>query len=203
MKKISIGIVDYGLGNHASVAHSLRDIGFRVRVSDNASDLDDSDVLILPGVGAFPSAMAKLHERGLVDYLHQQVNLGRPLIGICLGMQLLANASYEHKHTIGLGLIPGDIVPFGDHGGHIGWNTLEFSQNNSVWSGSDGDTFYFNHSFYYQGPSEYQVAVTQHLMPFTSIIQRSNVVGLQFHPEKSQFAGKALLKNLIKGLVDA
>ena len=203
MKKISIGIVDYGMGNHASVVHSLRDIGFRVRISDNTSDLDESDVLILPGVGAFPSAMAKLHERGLVDYLHQQVNLGRPLIGICLGMQLLANASYEHKHTVGLGLIPGDIVPFEDHGGHIGWNTLEFSQNNSLWSESCEEAFYFNHSFCYQGPSEYQVALTQHLIPFPSIIQRGNVVGLQFHPEKSQLAGKALLKNLIKGLVDA
>jgi glutamine amidotransferase len=203
MKIYSVGIVDYGMGNHASVVHSLRDLGFRVRVSNNAADLDEVDVLMLPGVGAFPSAMATLHERGIVDYLHQQVRLGRPLIGICLGMQLLANASYEHEYTVGLGLIPGYIVPFVDHGVHIGWNTLEFSQNNSLWSGSDGDAFYFNHSFYYQGPSEYQVAVTQHLMPFTSIIQRGNVVGLQFHPEKSQFAGKALLKSLIKGLVDA
>jgi glutamine amidotransferase len=203
MKNYSVGIVDYGMGNHASVVHSLRDIGFRVRVSNNAADLDAVDVLMLPGVGAFPSAMATLHERGIVDYLHQQVRLGRPLIGICLGMQLLANASYEHEYTVGLGLIPGYIVPFVDHGVHIGWNTLEFSQNNSLWSGSDGDAFYFNHSFYYQGPSEYQVAVTQHLMPFTSIIQHGNVIGLQFHPEKSQLAGKVLLKNLIKGLVDA
>ena len=191
------------MGNHASVVHSLRDVGFRVMVSNNGADLDAVDVLMLPGVGAFPSAMAALHERGLVDYLHQQVNLGRPLIGICLGMQLLANASYEHKYTVGLGLIPGDILPFVDHGGHIGWNTLEFSQNNSVWSESCEEAFYFNHSFCYQGPSEYQVALTQHLIPFPSIIQRGNVVGLQFHPEKSQLAGKALLKNLIKGLVDA
>jgi glutamine amidotransferase len=203
MKIYSVGIVDYGMGNHASVLHSFRDIGFRVRVSDNTSDLDESDVLILPGVGAFPSAMASLHERGLVDYLHQQVNLGRPLIGICLGMQLLTNASYEHKHTEGLSLIPGNIVPFEDHGSHIGWNTLEFSQNNSLWSESDGEAFYFNHSFCYQGPTEYQIAVTQHLIPFPSIIQRGNVIGLQFHPEKSQLAGKVLLKNLIKGLVHA
>ena len=203
MKIYSVGIVDYGMGNHASVLHSLRDIGFRVRVSDNSADLDAADVLMLPGVGAFSSAMAKLHERGLVDYLHKQTTLGRPLIGICLGMQLLTNASYEHKHTVGLGLIPGDIVPFADHGGHIGWNTLELSQNKSPWSESDGEDFYFNHSFFYQGPSEYQIAVTQHLIPFPSIIQCDKVVGLQFHPEKSQLAGKTLLKNLIKGLVDA
>ena len=203
MKIYSVGIVDYGMGNHASVVHSLRDIGFRVRVSNNGADLDAVDVLMLPGVGAFPSAMATLHERGLVDYLHQQAKLGRPLIGICLGMQLLANASYEHKHTIGLGLIPGDIVPFEKHRGHIGWNTLEFSQNNSLWSEIDGEAFYFNHSFCYQGPFEYQVAVSQHLIPFPSIIRRGNVIGLQFHPEKSQLAGKVLLKNLIKSLVDA
>jgi glutamine amidotransferase len=203
VKKISIGIVDYGMGNHASVVHSLRDIGFRVRISDNTSDLDESDVLILPGVGAFPSAMAKLHERGLVDYLHQQANLGRPLIGICLGMQLLANASYEHKHTVGLGLIPGNILPFADHSGHIGWNTLEYSENSSLWSESHGEAFYFNHSFYYQGLTQYQVAISQHLIPFPSIIRDGNVVGLQFHPEKSQLAGKTLLKSLIKGLVNA
>jgi len=203
MKIYSVGIVDYGMGNHASVVHSLRDIGFRVMVSNNGADLDAVDVLMLPGVGAFPSAMAALHERGLVDYLHQQANLGRPLIGICLGMQLLANASYEHKHTVGLGLIPGDILPFEDHGAHIGWNTIEFSQNNLVWLESGGRAFYFNHSFYYQGPSEYQVAVTQHLIPFPSIIKCSNVIGMQFHPEKSQLAGKALLKNLIESLVDA
>ncbi len=203
MKVYSIGIVDYGIGNYASVVHSLRDIDFRVRVSNNPLDLDQADVLMLPGVGAFPSAMAALHEHGMVDYLHQQVNLGRPLIGICLGMQLLANTSYEHKHTIGLGLIPGDILPFEDHGGHIGWNTLEFTKNNSIWLESDGESFYFNHSFFYQGPFEYQIALTQHLIPFPSIIQRDNVVGLQFHPEKSQLAGKALLKNLIKVLVNA
>ena len=203
MRIYSVGIVDYGIGNHASVVHTLRDIGFKVRVSNNVVDLDEADVLMLPGVGAFPTAMATLHERGLVEYLQHQSHLGRPLIGICLGMQLLANSSYEHKHTLGLGLIPGDIVPFENHSGHIGWNTVEFLENNLLWSKNDGEAFYFNHSFYYEGPSDYQVAITQHLMGFPSIIQCGNVVGLQFHPEKSQLAGKSLLKNLINGLVDA
>lgn len=203
MRIYSVGIVDYGMGNHASVAHSLRDIGFRVGISSNPFDLDRADILILPGVGAFPSAMSTLHERGLDDYLRQKAKLGRPLIGICLGMQLLTDASYEHQHTAGLGLIPGSILPFEGHGGHIGWNTLEFLSGNSQWSEVDDDSFYFNHSFFYEGPSEHQVAKTKHLISFPSIIQSGNVVGLQFHPEKSQFAGKSLLRNLIKDLVDA
>jgi len=203
MRACTVGIIDYGIGNLASVVHTLRDMGFRVIVSNKAADLDVANILMLPGVGAFPVAMSILHERGLVDYLLQQADLGRPLIGICLGMQLLVNASYEHKYTSGLGLIPGDILPFANHGGHIGWNTLVVMDENSPCMESNGEDFYFNHSFFYQGPSKYQVAITQHLMPFASIIQRDNVVGLQFHPEKSQLAGKILLRNLIKSLVDA
>lgn len=203
MKNITIGIIDYGMGNHASVIHSLRNLGFRVRVSNNTDELDLVDVLVLPGVGAFPSAMVTLHERGLVDYLQMQARQGRPLIGICLGMQLLASASYEHTYTVGLNLIPGNIVPFAEHSVHIGWNTLEFTQCSPLWSSSDGEAFYFNHSFYYQGPTDYQVAATRHPSAFSSIIQRGSVVGLQFHPEKSQSAGKILLKNLITGLTHA
>lgn len=202
MSYITVGVVDYGMGNHASVVHSLRALGFRVRVSNKASELDLVDVLVLPGVGAFPAAMATLNEKGLVDYLKVQARQGRPLIGICLGMQLLATASYEHQYTVGLDLIPGEIVPFENHAVHIGWNTLEFTQRNSLYSSSDGETFYFNHSFYFQGPSEYQVGATRYPFAFSSVIQRGCVVGLQFHPEKSQFAGKTLLKNLITGLVN-
>jgi len=203
MKMISIGIVDYGMGNHASVVHSLRNLGFRVRVSGNIVELDSVDVLVLPGVGAFPAAMAALHDRGLVHFLQAQAHHGRPLIGICLGMQLLASASYEYSHTAGLDLIPGDIVPFADRSVHIGWNTLEFVQQSSMRSISDGESFYFNHSFCYQGPIEYQIATTRHPAAFPSVIQRGNVVGLQFHPEKSQSVGRALLNNLISGLANA
>ena len=132
MSNITIGIVDYGMGNHASVAHSLRELGFRVRITKNPEELDLVDALILPGVGAYPLAMRTLHDQGLVVYLQEQAHLQRPLIGICLGMQLLASASYEHEYTIGLGLIPGEIVPFVDRGWHIGWNTLEYLKNDSL-----------------------------------------------------------------------
>lgn len=203
MKIITVGIVDYGMGNHASVIHNLRDLGFRVRVLTELAELDAADALLLPGVGAFPVAMRNLHERGLVTYLQEQARLQRPLVGICLGMQLLASASYEHGYTVGMDLIPGEIRPFANHGAHIGWNTLECTLNDPLFASSDGQAFYFNHSFYFDGPSEYQVAVARHPSAFAAALRRGSVTGVQFHPEKSQMAGKALLKNLITGLVNA
>lgn len=203
MKNITIGIIDYGMGNHASVSHSLKDIGFRVRVSKDPAQLDLVDAMILPGVGAFPAAMKALYEQDLVVYIQEQARLQRPIIGICLGMQLLASASYEHEYTVGLDLIPGEIIAFDNHDVHIGWNTLECMQNDSLISQSDGQSFYFNHSFYYQGSKEYQIAVARHPSVFAAAIRRGCVAGLQFHPEKSQVAGKVLLKNLIMGLIDA
>lgn len=203
MTVITIGIVDYGMGNHASVAHCLRDLGFRVRLSNEPAELDLVDALILPGVGAFPSAMRMLHKQGLVDYLQEQARQQRPILGICLGMQLLASASHEHEYTVGLDLIPGEVVAFSGRGWHIGWNTLECTRGDPIFGPSDGQAFYFNHSYCYEGPAEYQVAVTRHLTTFPAVIRRGSVVGMQFHPEKSQAAGKALLVNLIAGLVHA
>ncbi len=198
-----VGIIDYGMGNHASVTHSLRDLGFRVQVSAEIEVLNGTDVLLLPGVGAFPAAMQALHQRNLVGYLQEQAGAQRPILGICLGMQLLASASNEHEYTAGLDLIPGEIVAFSDRGWHIGWNTLECVQHDPLLQPSDGQAFYFNHSFLYQGPTEYQLATANHSSAFAAVIRRGSVVGLQFHPEKSQAAGKMLLKNLIMGLACA
>ena len=205
MSYVTVGIVDYGMGNHASVIHSLRELGFRVRVSVSAEAevLDDTDVLVLPGVGAFSSAMQALHQRGLVGYLQQQAREHRPIIGICLGMQLLTSASCEHQYTAGLDLIPGEVIALTGAKWHIGWNTLECVEPDSLLQGSDGQAFYFNHSFCYQGPSEYQIAISRNPEPIASVIRRGNVVGIQFHPEKSQEAGRVLLKNLISGLAHA
>lgn len=203
MNTLTIGVVDYGMGNHASVTHSLRDIGFRVRISADIEVLNEVDVLLLPGVGAFPSAMQALHERGLVSYLQGQAREQRPIIGICLGMQLLASASHEHHYTAGLDLVPGEVVLLENSKWHIGWNTIECVQRDSLLEPSDGQAFYFNHSFNYRGPSEYQVAISRHPTPLASVIRRGKVVGLQFHPEKSQAAGRTLLRNLITGLSHA
>lgn len=203
MSCLTVGIVDYGMGNHASVTHSLRDIGFRVRVSPDIQVLNEVDVLLLPGVGAFPSAMQALHERGLVSYLQDQAREHRPIVGICLGMQLLASASQEHHYTVGLDIIPGEVVPLTELKWHIGWNTVECVQSDPLLEPSDGQAFYFNHSFSYRGPAEYQIGISRHPTPMASVIRRGKVVGLQFHPEKSQSAGKVLLENIITGLCRA
>lgn len=203
MSNVTVGIVDYGMGNLASVIHSLRGHGYRVRVSAKPEELDDTDVLVLPGVGAFPAAMQALHQRGLVSYLQQHAREQRPIIGICLGMQLLTSASHEFQYTAGLDLIPGEVVALTGAKWHIGWNTLECIDSDSLLQASDGKTFYFNHSFCYQGPSEYQIGLSRHPRPFASVIRRGNVVGIQFHPEKSQAAGRELMKNLISGLIHA
>jgi glutamine amidotransferase len=172
-------------------------------VSAEIDVLKGTDILMLPGVGAFPAAMQALHQRGLVGYLQEQARAQRPILGICLGMQLFASASYEHGYTAGLDLIPGEIVAFANHGWHIGWNTLECMQQDPLVQPSDGQAFYFNHSFHYQGPTEYQLAMARHPSAFAAVIRRGNVVGIQFHPEKSQVAGQALLRNLIAGLAHA
>jgi len=199
----TVGIVDYGMGNHTSVMHSFRDLGFRVRISADADALGSADILVLPGVGAFPSAMQALHQRGLVTYLQEQAREQQPIIGICLGMQLLASASDEHHFTEGLNLIPGEVKRLAHSKWHIGWNTVECVAQDPLLQASDGESFYFNHSFSYQGPPEYQVCISRNPEPFTSVIRRGSVIGLQFHPEKSQAAGRKLLKNLVDGLVNA
>lgn len=203
MNTLTIGVVDYGMGNHASVVHCMRELGFRVRVSKIPSELDHMDVLILPGVGAFPMAMRALRERGLDAYLREQGRNQRPIIGICLGMQLLAGASSEYGYTKGLDLIPGEFVPFQGGAWHIGWNDIACAPSDSLLAPSDKACFYFNHSFLFQGEVRYQAATTLHGQQFASIIRNGSTIGLQFHPEKSQKAGHALLHNLITGMPHA
>ena len=202
MKNITVAIVDYNVGNHASVIHTLRTIGFKVVLTHDQAVLDDSHVIILPGVGAFPSAMKALIDLGLVEYLQEHAQNNKPLVGICLGMQLLTVSSQEHNYTEGLGVIPGTIVPLKSADWHIGWNTLECSNENIVLNTELDKSFYFNHSYIYSGPDKFQACLTKHHNKFASIIINGNTVGLQFHPEKSQTAGKKLLKDLINGIVD-
>lgn len=206
MSRITVGIVDYGLGNHASVLNSLRSLGYRCFVSEDVEVLNQADMLLLPGVGAFPAAMTALHMRGLDVYLQGQARERRPIMGICLGMQLMAEASYEHSLTAGLGLIPGEVVSLSSIGQlqwHIGWNTLELIKDDPLLALSDGQSFYFNHSYVYQGPPEYQVCVVRQSSAFPVVIRKGKVLGLQFHPEKSQGPGHQLLKNVIEGLCRA
>lgn len=206
LSKITIGIVDYGVGNLNSVRHSLHALGYRCRIGTNTESLVTADLLLLPGVGAFPTAMQALHRQGLVDFVCEQAHQGKPVLGICLGMQLLADSSSEIEFTAGLGLIPGKVLPLQECAWHIGWNSLEVTQDDPLFNLADGSAMYFNHSFAFHAPSEYRTAVarTDSLSAsFTVAVRRNNVAGLQFHPEKSQHAGRSLLANVIEGLCHA
>jgi glutamine amidotransferase len=197
----TVGIVDYGVGNHTSVLHTFQALGHRCRVTQDREILAGADVVVLPGVGAFPAAMSALHQHELAAYLCELCRQGKPLIGLCLGMQLLADESLEHGTTAGLGLIPGTVRPLPGMSWHIGWNSLESVKPDQLIAPSDGESFYFNHSFVFDVPVAYQAAVSRvQDSSFTVAVRRGNVVGLQFHPEKSQVAGKQLLSRLLEGL---
>lgn len=200
MKKLTVGIVDYGAGNLSSVRHAVADLGLRSRVGSDSTALEATDLLLLPGVGAFPQAMHALHARGLDEFLLASVLSGRPLVGICLGMQLLADTSEEIAPTAGLGLIPGRVVPLPCGRWHIGWNRLEVTSDDPLLAPFDGESMYFNHSFRFDGPEEYQLAVAridERGEAFTVASRRRHVAGVQFHPEKSQRAGLKLLSHVI------
>ena len=138
------------------------------------------------GVGAFRPAIEAIRARSLDRYLLEQAERNRPLLGICLGMQLLAQSSHEDGFTEGLGLIPGEVVGLPSPRWHIGWNTIELTSEDPLFASSNGQTFYFNHSYAYRGRPEYQVCRTTASGEFASVIRRNRIVGVQFHPEKSR-----------------
>jgi len=198
-----VGVVDYGVGNHASVRHTLHELGLRCRVSDERAVLDACDLLLLPGVGAFRPAIEALRARELDRYLIEQAGRGRALLGICLGMQLLAGSSNEDGFTAGLGLVPGDVASLAAPHWHIGWNVIRSSPHEPLFRASDGEAFYFNHSYVYRGPPQLEACRTTASEEFVSGFRQGRIVGVQFHPEKSQAAGRALLSSLIAGLCNA
>jgi len=203
MKRLIVGIVDYGIGNYASLQHALNKNGQRCRISQNQNILNECDILLLPGVGAFRPAMEALKKRGLDSFLLQQARFKRPILGICLGMQLLADASYEGGYTKGLGLIPGEIISLNNPRWHIGWNDIEILKNDTLFRPSKEKSFYFNHSYTYQGPDEFQVCMSMSKKRIISAIRREKIVGVQFHPEKSQLAGSILLNHLFREICHA
>ncbi len=204
MTKLTVGIVDYGVGNHNSVHHTLNYLGLRCRVSDDHTLLKACDLLLLPGVGAFRPAMQALESKGLDRFLVDQVARQKPILGICLGMQLLGKSSSENGRTAGLGLIPGDVVPLGIGCWHIGWNTATLQKPDPLFEVAHNQDFYFNHSYAYQALDEFAVCTTAFGdVRFASVVRAGKVAGIQFHPEKSQRAGHALLRSVIEGLCDA
>ena len=197
MKKI--GIIDYGMGNLHSVKNALDFIGAENFVSDKISELAEADGLILPGVGAFPDAMDRLRETGLDEFIKEYVKT-KPLIGICLGMQLLFDKSYEFRECDGLSLIGGEVVRIEEEGlkvPHMGWNELKFVNSTPVTAHlKDGDQVYFVHSYKAVMKDRADlVAVTDYGHEVTAIVAHGNVYGCQFHPEKSEAVGLSILKS--------
>ena len=194
-----IGIIDYGVGNLFSLCSSCKSIGQEAFVSGDASELAKADRLILPGVGAFEDAAKKLRETGMADFVRQQAAAGKPLLGICLGMQLLFERSYEYGCHEGLGLLKGQVVPMEGKLPpelkipHMGWNALEV-KGGKLLSGMNGQYVYFVHSFFAENCDDSLSAVTQYGIPITAAVEQGNIYGCQFHPEKSGNVGLNILR---------
>ena len=197
-----IAIVDYGVGNLFSLKSSLAAVGADAVVTGDAEELKKADKIILPGVGAFADAARKLRESGLGDIVVQEAAGGKPVMGICLGMQLLFERSYEYGEHPGLGLIPGairpiaDVIPAGLKIPQIGWNSLSFGEKkHPIFRDlQEGDFVYFVHSYYAATEPENIIAMTEYGAPLTAAAARGNVCGCQFHPEKSGGVGLKILK---------
>ncbi len=196
-----IRIIDYGVGNLFSLRSSLRAIGIDADYTGDPAEIRKADKLILPGVGAFRDAREALRNTGLDRVVQEEAGKGKPLMGICLGMQMLFDRSYEYGEYEGLGLIPGEIVPMEGRIPkelpipHIGWNELALKQSSPLMKNTDnGDYVYFVHSYYAETPAEYVIATTDYGVEMTAAVQKDNVYGCQFHPEKSSDVGLSILK---------
>ena len=196
-----IAIVDYGVGNLFSLSSSLKALGLETEVTRDASRLRAADRIILPGVGAFGDAKAKLDDTGLVPVIREEA-ARKPLLGICLGMQLLFEKSYEYGEHTGLGLIPGtvrpiaEVIPSNLKIPHMGWNALQFrGEKHPLFRYlKEGDYVYFVHSFYAAECEQDTIAVTEYGALLTAAAARGNVMGCQFHPEKSGQVGLNILR---------
>ena len=196
-----IAIIDYGVGNLFSLAHSLRSVGAEASVTGDAGEILRADHVILPGVGAFGDAAAKLRATGLDGVVKDAAARGTPIMGICLGMQLLLDKSYEFGEHAGLSLIPGEVRPIAEvipadyKIPHIGWNALQIVRPHPIFRDvSAGDCVYFVHSFYGADCGEAVIAATEYGAALTAAVARGNVCGCQFHPEKSGEVGLNILR---------
>ena len=210
----NIVIVDYGLGNLFSMERAFRQIGEKPSITSDIAEIKNASALVLPGVGAFRDGMQRLTALGLIDSIHEAASLGKPVFGICLGMQLLFQESAEFGYTEGLGLIDGKVIRLSDHNSigkkvkvpHIGWNSLHPVDELQTWNAtlldgvSFGESSYFVHSFV---PEPTHSGVTIAKMSYgdnwyCAVVEQSNVFGVQFHPEKSSYIGLQILTNFSK-----
>lgn len=194
-------VIDYDAGNTANVLRALKKIGVQAELSSDPTKILAARGLILPGVGAYPAAMAELTKRGLVPIIKEAVAKGAPLLGICLGMQVLTEVGLEHQETKGLGFIPGVCreikatknmpVP------HMGWNNLTVKHESPLTDGLEGQSVYFVHSYFTDVPKEYIDVTANYGIDVPAMIHKDNVYGAQFHPEKSGDVGLGILKKFI------
>ncbi|MFZ2301364.1 MAG: imidazole glycerol phosphate synthase subunit HisH [Gallionella sp.] len=202
---MKVAIVNYGMGNLASVRRAFEDIGADAYIANHPDDLDKADRVVLPGVGAFAEGMRYLREGGWVEVLQDVViRQRRPMMGICLGMQMLASVGHEGGLTGGLGFIPGEIKRLDMLGcklriPHVGWNEVEYKTSDALFREiPDLSDFYFVHSFVFESENDkHLMATTRYGCTFAAVVKKDNVYGCQFHPEKSSKAGRQLLKNFM------
>ncbi len=201
-----IALIDYGAGNVRSVHKALTTVGADVAVTQDPAMVLAADKVVLPGVGAFADCMTSLERLGLIPAIRAVAARGTPFLGICVGMQVLFDVGEEMGEHAGLGLLPGRVVKFdfspalGLKVPHTGWNQVTPMQATSLLTGlPDGVWVYFNHGYYCQAQPEHILATTDYGGPYPCIVGRANVVGIQFHPEKSQAAGLQILKNWVMG----
>ena len=196
-----IAIIDYGVGNLFSLEQSFHAVGAQIVVTDDPKVIHEADKILLPGVGAFGDAAEKLRATGLDRVVVEEAKKGKPVMGICLGMQLLFEEGHEYGCHKGLGLIPGKVVPIakvipeGLKIPHMGWNALEFQKESPLFAHiQNGDCVYFVHSYYAADCEDAVIATAEYGAPLTAAVQKGNVFGCQFHPEKSGTVGLRILR---------
>jgi glutamine amidotransferase len=200
-------LIDYGAGNVRSVHKALEAVDADVVLARGPKPLAEADKVVLPGVGAFGDCMGGLRRAGLVDALYKAVERGVPLLGICVGLQVLFDVGEEMGTHAGLGLLPGRVVRFDEaivaHGlkiPHTGWNQVEpVAESPLLENVPSGSWTYFNHAYYGKAQPEHVLAVADYGGPFPCVVGRDNVYGIQFHPEKSQHVGLRMLRNFVEG----
>jgi glutamine amidotransferase len=196
-----IAIVDYGMGNRRSVEKALEHVGAEPRLTADHDTIRDAEGIVLPGVGAFPEAMRRLRASGTDELIRERAAAGAPILGLCLGMQLLFDSSDEHEGAAGLGLLPGRVTALrSPRVPHIGWNLVTFERTSPLTEGlGEAAAFYHVHSLAPQPAVEDDVVGRgEYGGAFVSIVERGNVMGVQFHPEKSSRDGLALLRNFAR-----
>jgi glutamine amidotransferase len=204
MKNPRIIIIDYGVGNTYSVSNAIHSLGYnRLKISDKEEEIKNADVLILPGVGAFEACVKNLKERNLISILNEQVLvMKKPILGICVGMQLLASHSEENGLHEGLGWIEGRVkklkIPSEYSVPHVGWNDVIMDEKSPIFCRNiQNSNFYFDHSYFFDCHEKYMAGYCNYGLKVTAAVQKENIFGVQFHPEKSQTSGLKLFRGFL------